>query len=78
VSAQGDNLYDQPRWMDFTVAYRDGSAGKIRALGLALDGDDLLFFNHWAQQSPPAGTRVPRANVISITTDAAPRAAREG
>jgi hypothetical protein len=62
--------------MDFQLQFTDGSIQTIRARGVALDGEYLLFFNHWASEGGiPKATKVPVAGVETVTTAATPTGA---
>ena len=61
-------------WLDFTISHEDGSEVTLRSRGVALDGDDLVFFNHWSDRGGvPVGTRLAARRVRAVTTDGVPR-----
>jgi hypothetical protein len=61
-------------WIDFSIAHEDGSVVRLRSRGVALDGDDLVFFNNWSSHGgPPLGTRIRQVRVKAVTTDGVPR-----
>ena len=74
----GESIYLEKRWTDFVVDMVSGDPVRIRALGVAMDGDQVVFFNHWPTGgSRPVGTRIERSRLVSVTTDCAARTARE-
>ena len=61
-------------WIDFTISHEDGTEVKLRSRGVALDGDELVFFNNWHDAGgAPIGTRIRTARVRGVTTDGVPR-----
>lgn len=61
-------------WIDFSVEHADGTLIKLRSRGLALDGDDLVFFNNWSSHGgAPVGTRIKQSRVKAVRTDGVPR-----
>lgn len=61
-------------WIDFSITQEDGTIVTLRSRGVALDGDDLVFFNNWSSRGgPPLGTRIKGLRVRAVTTDGVPR-----
>lgn len=56
--------------MRFLVEFVDGQSMPLRALGMALDGDYLLFFRRWPEDGgSPIGHRVPRNRIRRVRID---------
>lgn len=48
----------------------DGQPLTMHAVGMGLDGSDLIFFGRWSDSGGiPIATRAPRDRVVSVTTD---------
>ena len=44
----------------------------VDAVGMGIDGNELVFFSRWSEQGGiTLSNRVPRERVLSVTTDAA-------
>ena len=73
------SIYMEKRWTTFVVEMVGGSPAAVRALGMGMDGDEVVFFNHWPSSGGPprAGTRIKRTRVLSVTTDCTARTAQE-
>lgn len=76
MGESSESYWAQPNWIDFLVTFSDQTTRTIRSRGVALDGEDLLFFNHWTESGgTPIGTRVAASRVIEVTTTALPKGA---
>ena len=61
-------------WLDFTISHEDGTEVRLRSRGVALDGDELVFFNNWHDAGgAPIGTRIKAVRVHGVATDGVPR-----
>ena len=62
---------DRPQNIDFRIEFVDGTCLETAAMGVAVDGDYLLFISRWKDAAGrPSGNRVPRDRVTSVTTTA--------
>lgn len=60
--------YPFPPRTRFLLEVDDGQRLSIYALGVALDGEHMLFFKRWPETTP-TGDRVPRDRIRSITLE---------
>lgn len=71
VSGEAKRFWPPPVTIDFRVDMVDGSHLDVSAVGVAVDGDDLLFFSRWSERGGlPIANRVPRERVTAVTTAA--------
>jgi len=63
--------WHRPQYIDFRIEFVDGTSLETAALGVAVDGDYLLFISRWPEAAGlPNGNRVPRDRVTTVTTTA--------
>jgi len=69
VAGEAKRFWPPPARIDFRVDLVDGTHLDVPAVGVAVDGDDLLFFSRWSDAGGvPSGSRVARARVTAVTT----------
>ena len=79
VPDETKSIYMEKRWTNFVVEMVSGPPATVRAIGMGMDGDEVVFFNRWPTGGGPprAGTRIDRTRVLSVTTDCTARTARQ-
>lgn len=71
MSGEARRFWPPPPKIDFRVDLVDGTHLNVPAVGMAVDGDHLLFFSRWSESGGmPTGNRVPRERVVTVTTEA--------
>ena len=71
VAGEAKRFWPPPLSIDFRVDLVDGTHLDVPAVGVAVDGDDLVFFSRWSERGGvPMGSRLPRERVAAVTTAA--------
>jgi hypothetical protein len=71
MSGEARRFWPRPRKIDFRVDLVDGTHLDVPAVGVAVDGEHLLFFSRWSEGGGvPLGSRIPRERIVTVTTAA--------
>lgn len=69
MAGEARRFWPPPVTVDFRVDFVDGSHLNVPAVGVAIDGDHLLFFSRWSERGGlPIGSRIPRERIATVTT----------
>ena len=68
-------------FLDFVIEFTDGidtlRRSTVRALGVAVDGDEVVFFNQWPTETL-VGVRIPLTRIRRVTTNAEAKGLKDG
>ena len=71
MAGEARRFWPPPSRLRFHVDMVDDQHLTVDAVGMGIDGPDLVFFGRWSESGGvPLANRVPRDRVVSVTTDA--------
>lgn len=72
MAGEARRFWPPPARLRFRIDLVDKQHLNVDAVGMGVDGADLVFFARWSEDGGiPLATRVPRERVLAVTTDAA-------